>query len=144
MANRSNRRQLNPRMTACLQHEKAIGNWRANKPLWPGINVCHLEGRIYVRSRAYVIKQSTCIEEESIYGRSDHGKPGNLRVRYPPEAASAAICYVAFCYVSCFFEITITGSPVGGSSSCTDRHLDSSRESHSLCSRRSFRTQSGR
>ena len=49
-------------------------NWELmrEKPLWPGINVCHLEGRIYVRSRAYVIKQFTCIEEESIYGRSDH------------------------------------------------------------------------
>ena len=37
MANRSNRRRQNPRMSRCEKHEKAIGSWRANSPSWPGI-----------------------------------------------------------------------------------------------------------
>src|ERR1039458_8394869 len=37
MANRSNRRRKNPSEYRCEEHENAIGNWRANSPLWPGI-----------------------------------------------------------------------------------------------------------
>src|SRR5258708_37082097 len=34
MANRSNRRQQNPRMSKALEAGKPIGSWRANSPLW--------------------------------------------------------------------------------------------------------------
>jgi hypothetical protein len=37
MANRSNRRRQNPRMSKCEKHEKAIGSRRANSPSWPCI-----------------------------------------------------------------------------------------------------------
>ena len=46
----------------------------------------NLRGRIYVCSRAYVIKQSTCIEEESIYGHSIRRKLSVLTDRYRPQA----------------------------------------------------------
>jgi len=50
-------------------HRARESNWESAraKPLWPGITVCHLRGRIYVSSRAYRHSQGTCIEEESIY-----------------------------------------------------------------------------
>jgi hypothetical protein len=35
MANRSNRRRQNPRMSRCEKHEKAIGSRRANSQSWP-------------------------------------------------------------------------------------------------------------
>ena len=43
MANRSNRRQSNPGIAEYTKYVEAIGNRRANNPLWPGINVCQLE-----------------------------------------------------------------------------------------------------
>jgi len=53
MENWSNRRWENPLMSEHFECVEAIGTQRANSPLWPGINVCHLRGRIYVCCRAY-------------------------------------------------------------------------------------------
>src|SRR5664279_5672882 len=36
MANRSNRRRQNPRLSRAFKPVKAIGSWRANSPLWSG------------------------------------------------------------------------------------------------------------
>ena len=38
MANRSNRRRQNPRMSEAIKAEEAMGSWRANSPSWPGID----------------------------------------------------------------------------------------------------------
>jgi hypothetical protein len=37
IANRSNRRRQNPRVSTCEKHERPIGSRRANSPSWPGI-----------------------------------------------------------------------------------------------------------
>ena len=71
MANRLDRRRLNPGMSTYSKYDKAIGSWRANKPLWPGINVCQLK-RPDIRMQSCHVCQIRLLanEEESIYGRS--------------------------------------------------------------------------
>ena len=59
-------------MSEYPEYEEAIGSWRANSPLWPGINVCRLQ-RPDIRAQSYLtcLQQIACNEEESIYGHSD-------------------------------------------------------------------------
>ena len=68
---RSIRRQLNPLMSECKKHEKAIGNWRAHTHQGPASTHANLRGRIYERSRPN-LHPTTGLQngEESIYGRS--------------------------------------------------------------------------
>ena len=69
MVNRSNRHQRNPLMSTYYQYEKAIGIWCANSPLWPGINVCHLQRPdIRAQSSQFIKDSPLANEEESIYG----------------------------------------------------------------------------
>ncbi len=68
MANRSNRRRLNPVMSTCSKHVKAIGSRRADNPLWPGINVCQLK-RPDIRAQSYHVRhqQLACKTRRSPY-----------------------------------------------------------------------------
>src|SRR5271157_2294607 len=57
----------------CEKREKAMGNWRANSPSWPGIAQIDaaVRGRIYVSNRTSPPKNGVLANEEgSIYGRS--------------------------------------------------------------------------
>src|SRR5271167_3519459 len=73
MANRSNRRRQNPRMTRCEKLEQAIGSWRANSPSWPEIGnpIQHLEAG-YTCAVVPHRQRKACLqtEEGSIYGHS--------------------------------------------------------------------------
>ena len=93
MANRSNRRQSNPVMSRYSKHVQAIGNWRANNPLWPGINVCQLKRPdIRMQSCHVCHQQLACKKEESIYGHSRTAAYGRACVKTPK-----------FCLVAKFF-----------------------------------------
>src|SRR5215831_13020698 len=55
MANRSNRRQQNPRTAVGEKPELPMGSWRANSPSWPDLERSRSSrGRIYVSSRTAV------------------------------------------------------------------------------------------
>ena len=56
-------------MTVYLEYVTAIGIWCANSPLWPGINVCHLQ-RPDIRAQSSQLTEDSLFanEEESIYG----------------------------------------------------------------------------
>ncbi len=56
-------------MSTYSKYDKAIGRWRANKPLWPGINACQLE-RPDIRMQSSHVRHNSLLanEEESIYG----------------------------------------------------------------------------
>ena len=43
MAYRSNRRQPNPSTSKATKAAEAIGNWRANSPLWPDVEYSMLQ-----------------------------------------------------------------------------------------------------
>jgi hypothetical protein len=69
MVNRSNRHRKNPRMSVYYEYVEAIGIWCANSPLWPGINVCHLQRPdIRAQSSQFIEDSLLANEEESIYG----------------------------------------------------------------------------
>ena len=56
-------------MSTYSKYDKAIGSWRANKPLWPGINGCQLK-RPDIRMQSCHVCHSSLLanEGESIYG----------------------------------------------------------------------------
>ena len=56
-------------MSEYYEYVKAIGIWCANSPLWPGINVCHLQ-RPDIRAQSSQLTDDSLLanEEESIYG----------------------------------------------------------------------------
>jgi len=58
-------------MSVYYEYVEAIGTWCANSPLWPGINVCHLQ-RPDIRALSSQFTEGSLLanEEESIYGRS--------------------------------------------------------------------------
>ena len=79
-------------MTVYLEYGTAIGIWCANSPLWPGINVCHLQ-RPDIRAQSSQLTEDSLLanEEESIYG---HLKTQlrNLEDKYMGISMSRLMC----------------------------------------------------
>jgi hypothetical protein len=86
MANRSNRRQQNPRTAVGEKPELPMGSWRANSPSWPDLERSRSSrGRIYVSSRTEVAQDRSASKWGGAHIQPFNSWNADVRIAELPE-----------------------------------------------------------